>query len=189
MLNVSGTQEMKRNEPCPCGSKKKYKRCCGKPAQSNNPIPVKMEEIASGMPSQMPDFSKMDPSQLGGMDPSSIDPQWMMQFSQAMRKLPKGQMQRFQSLMQKAMAGKDVTREAEELEKILPPELQEMMKNAPAGMLPGAEGDEPAPNMSPEEARKIVEDAAKAGTLSQEKANELLAAPEKKKGFFKKLFK
>lgn len=29
---LSGPQRVGRNEPCPCGSGKKYKRCCGKPA-------------------------------------------------------------------------------------------------------------------------------------------------------------
>ena len=27
---ISGTKKPKRNEPCPCGSGKKYKNCCGK---------------------------------------------------------------------------------------------------------------------------------------------------------------
>ena len=26
---VTGTKKPKRNEPCPCGSGKKYKNCCG----------------------------------------------------------------------------------------------------------------------------------------------------------------
>ena len=27
---VRGTKKIGRNEPCPCGSGKKYKKCCGK---------------------------------------------------------------------------------------------------------------------------------------------------------------
>jgi preprotein translocase subunit SecA len=26
---ISGTKKPKRNDPCPCGSGKKYKNCCG----------------------------------------------------------------------------------------------------------------------------------------------------------------
>jgi len=29
-LNLLGTEKVGRNDPCPCGSGKKYKRCCGK---------------------------------------------------------------------------------------------------------------------------------------------------------------
>jgi preprotein translocase subunit SecA len=27
--NVSGEEKIGRNDPCPCGSGKKYKKCCG----------------------------------------------------------------------------------------------------------------------------------------------------------------
>ena len=30
---VNSTRKVGRNEPCPCGSGKKYKQCCGKNAQ------------------------------------------------------------------------------------------------------------------------------------------------------------
>lgn len=29
---IHGEAKPDRNEPCPCGSGKKYKKCCGKPA-------------------------------------------------------------------------------------------------------------------------------------------------------------
>src|SRR5689334_996672 len=87
-----------RNEPCPCGSGKKYKRCCGVNAAPKLSAP---KQPASGA--------------AGGWDPSALanlDPQMMQQFSQALQRLPKGQLQRMQSMMQKAMSGKDVTAEA-----------------------------------------------------------------------------
>jgi uncharacterized protein len=35
-IPVRTTKKIGRNEPCPCGSGKKYKRCCGSPANSIN---------------------------------------------------------------------------------------------------------------------------------------------------------
>lgn len=32
------TKEIKRNDPCPCGSGKKYKKCCGSPKLSARKI-------------------------------------------------------------------------------------------------------------------------------------------------------
>jgi hypothetical protein len=89
-------------------------------------------------------------------------------------------MQKFQSLMQRAMAGKDVTREAEELERSLPPEFKELMSSfsaqlpadqkAPeAAAAPGAA----AADMSVDDARRIVEEAVAAGKLSPEQAEAL----------------
>ena len=31
-ITVSGKEKIGRNDPCPCGSGKKYKNCCGSPA-------------------------------------------------------------------------------------------------------------------------------------------------------------
>jgi hypothetical protein len=104
-----------RNEPCPCGSGKKYKRCCGVSAEPKLTTPHQQQAQAPALENAM-----------GGMDQ-----EWMLKFSQAMRKLPKGQMQRLQAIMQKAMAGKDISQEAAEFEKTLPVELQGLLQSAP----------------------------------------------------------
>src|SRR4051794_34979873 len=93
-------KEIGRNEPCPCGSRKKYKRCCGVGAAP------KLSEPKQG--SSTPAF---DPAMLEG-----VDPQMLTNMMQAFQKLPKGQLQRMQALMQKAMNGKDIASEAQEFE-------------------------------------------------------------------------
>jgi hypothetical protein len=163
-----------RNEPCPCGSGKKYKRCCGVSAAPKLSQP------------------KMNPGEMPALPPGleNMDPQMMMQAAQMLQRLPRGQLQRLQSIMQRAMAGKDVTREAEEFQKTLPPDFQQMMTQfamAAGGMGAGmpAEGTLPAleaggstqassPSMTEEEARAIIERAAKQGKLSEEQAQEFL---------------
>lgn len=57
--------------------------------------------------------------------------QWVAQFSEAMRTLPKGQAQRFQALARKAMLGRDVSKEMEEFQKSLPLHMQSLMSTAP----------------------------------------------------------
>jgi hypothetical protein len=119
----------------------------------------------------------------------NMDPQMMMQAAQMLQRLPRGQLQRLQSIMQRAMAGKDVTQEAEEFQKTLPPDFQQMMTQfamaagqGGLGGMPGGESlpaaAEPIPSgqMTEEEARKIVEAAAKQGKLSEDQAKELLQA-------------
>lgn len=51
----------------------------------------------------------------------------MANFALAMKKLPRGQVQKIQALMSKAMMGKDISREAAELERTLPPEFQNLL--------------------------------------------------------------
>jgi hypothetical protein len=171
-----------RNEPCPCGSGKKYKRCCGVDAAPKLTAPA---AGPAGLPGGLPP----------GMD--QMDPAMMMQLSQAFQRLPRAQMQKFQSLMQRAMAGKDVSREAEELERSLPPEFKELMSSmaarTPDGGLPtqasgqasdigadsGGGGDSGGGassdgDMSVDDARRIVEEAVAAGKLSREQADALL---------------
>lgn len=113
-----------RNEPCPCGSRKKYKRCCG-----FNEAPAASASTGLDVSGNPADAAAA--AQSSGFDPSQLDPQWLAQMSQAFQKLPKGQMQKLQAIMQKAMSGKDVTREAEALEKSLPVELQGLLNSAP----------------------------------------------------------
>ncbi len=107
----------------------------------------------------------------------------MMQFSQMLQRLPKGQMQRLQSLVQRAMAGKDVTSEAKQFEQSLPPQILEFMKSSPLAAMTGIGADSSADKtattvestgMSEEEARRIVEQAAASGKISSDQAGELL---------------
>src|SRR5689334_14498366 len=111
-------QQTGRNEPCPCGSGKKYKRCHGVDAAPK--ITAPKAAANPGMPG-MPGAPGMP-----GMD--QFDPAQMMQLMQAIQRLPRGQVQKLQGLMQKAMSGKDVSREAQEFERTLPLEFQEMMR-------------------------------------------------------------
>jgi len=175
--NETGEQsgeQIGRNEPCPCKSGKKYKRCCGVGAAPKLNLP----QARVGASPQFP----------AGFDPNSLsddERQQMAQFAQAFQRLPKGQLQRLQSIMQKAMSGKDVTREAQELENSLPPDFQEMLKNFKMPNVPGMNvpGDVAMPesmpenrsgSMSEDEARAIVAKAAQEGKISQDQAQSLL---------------
>ncbi len=161
-----------RNEPCPCRSGKKYKRCCGANAAPKITPP---KAPSGGIP--------------GGFDPSSMgnfDPQMMMQMSQALQRLPKGQLQRLQSLMQKAMGGKDVSAEAAEFEKGLPPDFQNMMMSfagqmaatgspdAASQVMPALEAPS-APEMSVDQAKDVIARAVSEGKLSKDQADQLLS--------------
>lgn len=165
-----------RNEPCPCGSGKKYKRCHGVDAAPKLSV---RQTPAGGAPQLPPGF---DPNSL-----SDEERQQMVQFAQAFQRLPKGQLQRLQSLMQKAMSGKDVSREAAEFEGSLPPDFQEMLKNFKMPNMPGMSSEsEPVPSaegtsMSEEEARAIVAQAAQEGKISQNEAQSLLESSPKSK--------
>lgn len=202
---MSQTVSIGRNEPCPCGSQKKYKRCCGVNAAPKLSIPRAALENPSG------DLSGNPLGTPPGFDPKvleNMDPQWMSQVSQALQRLPKGQLQRLQSIMQKAMHGKDVTAEAEELEKSLPPEFQTMMQSwgstfeALQSNTPGASSSSESvesvnfnefaestdssgdfsesseatstTDMTLEQARELVAQAAKKGMISEEQAQSLL---------------
>jgi cell wall assembly regulator SMI1 len=112
-----------------------------------------------------------------------FDPQMMMQFSQALQRLPKGQLQRLQGMMQRAMSGKDVTAEAQEFERSLPPDFQQMIQSfqGPAlqemaeAQLPMTETS--TSEMTEEQARALVAKAASEGAISQEQAQSLLDQP------------
>jgi hypothetical protein len=167
-----------RNEPCPCRSGKKYKRCCGIDAAPKITPP---KDPASTMP--------FDPGAMGNMDP-----QVMLQFSQALQRLPKGQLQKLQNLMQRAMSGKDVGPEAADFEKSLPVDFQNLIHSfqMPNGMggagmdmsaLGGLGGgmpalDAPAETMTEEQARELVAKAAAAGKISSDQAASLLGSTE-----------
>ncbi len=182
-------KQMGRNEPCPCGSGKKYKRCHGVNAAPKLSIPAGnlTGDAGAGVPG-MP----------GGMpDMSGFDPQMMMQVSQSLQRLPKGQLQRLQGLMQRAMSGQDISREAQEFEQTLPTEFQEMLKGFAGAGMPGMgapaaiEQSAAAPEgeLTVEQAKEIVAKAAAEGKLSSEQADDLLAVekkPEAKKGFWRR---
>lgn len=140
-----------------------------------------------------------------------MNPEFMMQVGQALQRLPKGQIQKLQHLMQKAMSGTDVSAEAAELEKSLPPDFKNMMQGwqamagagggetpntpespaLPGGLLDSLSTpatipalpsftDTSAPTsggMTEDEARRLVEEAAKEGKISEEQAQELLNTP------------
>ena len=118
-----------RNEPCPCGSEKKFKKCHGE----NTPWQ------GSSKP-EVPDLSGADSGgtesantgESLGFDPSKMDLTWLAEFSSAIQRLPKGQLSQLQILMQKAMSGKDVARELEELQRKLPMSVQELLQKSPA---------------------------------------------------------
>ena len=114
-----------RNDACPCGSGKKFKKCHFSESQNwrgnSAPLTNSNENSESSDTSGFP----------GGVDPSQLDLTWMADFSSAIQRLPKGQLQRLQGLMQKMMAGKDVARELAEFQRTLPPNIQDLLGRAP----------------------------------------------------------
>lgn len=142
-----------RNHPCPCGSGKKYKRCCGANEKSDSVVltggtPSKsdgaafqsttreeMEKRAQEMAEQAAQAAQNMPNMgaggmAGGFDPSQMDPAMMAQINQALMRMPKGQLAKMQNLMQRAMSGQDVTQELMAMEKSLPPQLKALMAQA-----------------------------------------------------------
>jgi uncharacterized protein YecA (UPF0149 family) len=173
-----------RNEPCPCGSGKKYKRCHGVDAAPKLSAPAPLPTPSPGAAGP------------GGFDPSKMDPAMMQEMQKALQRLPRGQLAKLQSIMQRAMAGQDVSAEAMAFEKMLPPEFQQMATQMM--MAQGMAGAAAAPEkeMDLEEAKRIVAEAAAKGKVDESKAKELLgedpaAVLEKQKsgigGFFKKI--
>ncbi|MBS1961459.1 MAG: SEC-C domain-containing protein [Bdellovibrionales bacterium] len=175
-----------RNEPCPCGSGKKYKRCHGVDAAPKLSAPAAPAMAAGGgAPMAGP----------GGFDPSKVDPAMMSQMTKALQRLPRGQLMKLQSIMQRAQSGQDVSRDAAEFERMLPPEFSQMAMQMmmAQGMAGGA-----APEMNTDDAKQIVAKAVAEGKMTEEQAKELLggetsadilAKAEKKgiSGFFKKI--
>src|SRR6185437_6434547 len=143
-------KQIGRNEPCPCGSGKKYKRCCGVSAAPKlGPAP--------SVPTGMPGGGSFEQFR------DQMDPQAMQQVSQALGRLPKSQLQKLQNIMQRAMAGKDVTREAQEFEHSLPVELQTLLQSVQMPGMPamgGAAMEEPqaVPSSSGEPSTEMNEE-------------------------------
>ncbi len=129
-------KDVGRNAPCPCGSGKKYKKCHATEVESQWQGSSGASSAVSAAQNDS-DYSVAESDGQGAnstpqFDPSKMDLNWLAQFSSAIQRLPKGQLQRLQSLMQKAMAGKDVARELEEFQRTLPVNIQELLKNSPA---------------------------------------------------------
>lgn len=178
-----------RNEPCHCGSGKKFKRCHGADAAPKLNAPkIDWSTGVDGNPvgPMNPMAAGMNPAALQSMM-GQFDPGMLSQFSETLAKLPRGKMHQLQALMQAAMAGKDISAEAEEFEKGLPPDVQQMLmgfKNLPAmmGGMQGGAGGMPAMEAAPaaempqtvDDARAIIERAVADGKLSRAEADKLL---------------
>ena len=147
-----------RNDPCPCGSGKKLKKCHGENhvEWQGNTAPEVATQTAESTEGE--GNAAADP--MAGFDPSKMDLEWLATFSNAMQRLPKGQLARLQSLMQKAMAGKDVAREMDEFQRTLPTSFQELLKNSPKldEQLDAAQAGKTATTpLTPEQQEKLQE--------------------------------
>ncbi len=184
---TTNAPDLGRNEPCHCGSGKKYKRCHGVGAAPKLSVPT-----------APPVNAENAVATAGGFDPSKMDPAMLQQMTKALQRLPRPQLMRLQGIMQRAMAGQDVAKEAAEFERVLPPEfsqmaMQMMMAQGMAGAAAGS-----APDMDADEAKQIVAKAVAEGKMSEADARDLLggedsqsvlARSEKKglSGLFKKI--
>ena len=147
--------QVSRNQPCPCGSGKKYKRCCGKGAAPQLGTPKQA-------PPQLPE----------GMDPNAIQ-----QFQNMMKRMPKGQLAHLQSLAKRAMAGQDVSQEMAKLgpqfgggamaqmeEAMKGMDEEQMAKAAQQmGFAPPADSNDAETEMTPEKAQDLVRAAVESG--------------------------
>lgn len=163
--STASAVDLGRNEPCHCGSGKKYKRCHGVGAAPKLSAPA-APVAAAGVP-------------MGGFDPSQMDPAMMQQMTKALQRLPRPQLMRLQSIMQRAMAGQDVAKEAAEFERILPPEFSQMAMQMmmAQGMVGGAAAGGPT-EMNADEAKQIVAKAVSEGKMTAEQAKELLGGED-----------
>src|SRR5690606_32545421 len=91
-----------------------------------------------------------------GFDPSQMDPQMMMQMAQALQRLPRNQMNKLQSIMQRAMAAEDVSKEAAELERMLPPKFKQMMEQFQPQMAAGLSAMGGATPQTPHEVEELI---------------------------------
>jgi hypothetical protein len=127
-MDTEAYKNVGRNEPCPCGSGKKFKKCHGENQAWQGHTKAEPETSANSEGAGENQAQDAAPA----FDPSKMDLTWLAEFSAAMQRLPKGQLQQLQILMQKAMNGKDVARELEELQRKLPPSVQELLSKSPA---------------------------------------------------------
>lgn len=188
----AAAEQLGRNEPCHCGSGKKFKRCHGVGAAPKLSTPAEKPAEASAAGNPMAGL-------MGGMDPSSMDPEMVKKMQAMLQRLPRGQLIKLQSIMQRAMAGKDVSRESMEFERLLPPEFTQMARAMQAqNMIANGVGAKDG-KMDESEAKRIVAEAVASGKMSADQAKELLGGEDPAKileeskkskgigGFFKKL--
>ena len=159
-MEASDYKNVGRNDPCPCGSGKKFKKCHAESIEwkGNAPESAAPAESDSGAGHAAAAGGEAAPN----FDPSKMDLNWLAQFSSAIQRLPKGQMQQLQALMQKAMAGKDVTRELNEFQRKLPPSVQELLKKSPEldeqyAAAQSTGGAESAAELTEEQKQKLME--------------------------------
>jgi hypothetical protein len=126
-METTEFKDVGRNDPCPCNSGKKFKKCHGE----NTPWQGHAKSEATAAEGSAGETNEVAEGAAPQFDPSKMDLNWLATFSTAIQRLPKGQMQQLQALMQKAMSGKNVTRELEELQRKLPPSFQELLQNSP----------------------------------------------------------
>lgn len=117
------TESIGRNEPCPCGSHKKYKRCCGVAA---SPL-VRQPKTQNFSPP--PGFTGALPGGLSPGLPKGMSLKLMMKLTKILKKLPPEQIQKLQSIMSSGMAGHDVRTEMEAFSKTLPKEFQDLIQS------------------------------------------------------------
>jgi len=163
---ASPEPQISRNENCPCGSGKKYKRCHGVGAAPKYTPPSAQAQTGTGTPGLPP-----------GFDPSQMDPAMMQQMTQMLQRLPRAQMVKLQSIMQRAMAGQDVSAEAALIEKMLPPEFAAMSRQMTmaSGMMSQMNTPAELPKTE-DDAKKIIVEALAEGKLTEAQAKELLGA-------------
>jgi hypothetical protein len=122
---------------------------------------------------------------MGGVDPSKLKPETLMQLTKLVQELPPSMLTRMQTLMHNAMAGFDVRKDMEEFERNLPAGFREKMAALvyEAHGVSGAAGSTESPPVLPvvapmvsdeNEARLTILRAVAGGSLSPEEALEVL---------------
>jgi len=183
-LTNEQTHNLGRNDPCHCGSGKKYKKCHSV-ADEAIILEARKAQALQATPSQkaLKQFEGMD-----GFDPSAFDPEAVQKLMSSLQRLPRAQLTQLQSVMQKSMQGHDVTAEAKQLEKMLPPEfrvlamsMQPEFKSIMQSMIPqnketggGAAGGAQEAPKTEEDAKAIVLEAYRAGKISKEQVVSLI---------------
>jgi hypothetical protein len=162
-MNTETFKNVGRNEPCPCGSGKKFKKCHGEnQAWQGNTAPEATEADSANADGGASSEGEAAQAMMGGFDPAKMDLNWLAEFSSAIQRLPKGQLQQLQSLMQKAMSGKDVNRELEELQRKLPSNVQTLLSQSPqldAQLEDASQGESAGPSapLTDEQRQKLQE--------------------------------
>lgn len=178
-----------RNDTCPCGSGKKFKRCHSEKVEAEKMAAKAAPATPSADAAGSAAAEGVTPNAGGMPDMGQMNPEMMQQVMTMMRRMPKNQLMQMQAMMQRAMKGEDITREAQELERRLPKNLRDFftVMQMSATMMNGGAGG-------------VSGDATGEGSASSLASNPLLATPaeetttsdsagtSKVGGFFKGLF-